>query len=153
MCLADLYREREPLPGIVAFPVLSGIQDVMNFRLDGAATDARRDSRGSPVAAPSLMCSAGVWESTLSRWRLRAFEREYCRVVQGCVRIGDQRGRSWEFAAGSAYLLLRGFQGEIEVLDPVRIVYVIFSLPEGGALDWCMTSEGRTALGRDRLEN
>jgi uncharacterized cupin superfamily protein len=143
MCLADLYREREPLPG-------RGIQDVMGFRIEHDRNYNRHSPRGE---SPAMVCSAGVWESVVSRWGLRSYEREYCRIVEGRLRITDQRGRSWEFAAGSAFLLLRGFAGELEVLDPVRIVYVVFSLPEGGALDWCMTSEGRTALGQERQSN
>jgi uncharacterized cupin superfamily protein len=143
MCLADLYREREPLPGIITFPAISGIQDVMGFRIG----HPRRDSR---TEAPAVVCSAGVWESAIADWRLRAYEREYCRLVQGRLRIADHRGRAWDFSAGSAFLLLRGFNGKLEVLDPVQIVFVVFTLPEDGALDWCMTGEGRTALGQER---
>jgi uncharacterized cupin superfamily protein len=143
MCLADLYREREPLPGIITFPAISGIQDVMGFRIGHPRRDARAE-------APAVVCSAGVWESVIACWQLRAYEREYCRIVQGRLRIADYRGRSWEFAAGSAFLLLRGFNGKLEVLDPVQIVFVVFTLPEDGALDWCMTGEGRTALGQER---
>jgi len=147
MCLSDLYHEREPLPGLVTFPAIGGIQDVMGFRLGEFET--QRENRDSA----SIVCSSGMWEGAIGQWTLRLFEREYCRVVKGRVGIADQRGRHWEFAAGSAFLLLRGFQGAIEVLEPTQIVFVVFSLPDGGALDWCMTAEGRTALGRDRFEN
>jgi uncharacterized cupin superfamily protein len=150
MCLADLYPMREPLPGLIAFPQIAEIQDVMGFRLEPRAPDlgkrARRDG-------PALLCSAGVWTGVLGRWRLNCIEREYCRVVQGSVRVDDKHGRRWEFHAGSAFLLLRGFDGELEVLDPAQVVYMVFSLPDGGALDWCMTSEGCTALGRERLQS
>jgi uncharacterized cupin superfamily protein len=153
MCLADAYREREPLPALITFPVLSGIQDVMGFRLEqGAASEPalrhpRRDMRSD---GPALVCSAGVWNAVASLWNLRTYEREYCRVVQGRVRVLDRRGRQWEFLAGSAFLLLRGFEGTLEVIEPSQIVYMVFSLPEGCALDWCMVSEGRTALGQER---
>jgi uncharacterized cupin superfamily protein len=130
----------------VTFPVLSGIQDVMGFRIEQGRRDTQKESA-------ALVCSAGVWESTLSSWCVRSFEREYCRIVQGRIRVADRHGRSWEFAAGSAFLFLRGFEGKLEVLDPVQIVYVVFSLPDYGALDWCMTSEGRTALGQERHTN
>ena len=143
MCLSDLYREREPLPGIIAFPAFSGIQDVMGFRVG-------HSHGGAHAEPPAVVCSAGLWESVLATWRVSVYEREYCRIVQGRVRILDNRGRSWEFAAGSAFLLLRGFTGKLEILDPVQIVYVVFTLPENGALDWCMTGEGRTALGQER---
>jgi uncharacterized cupin superfamily protein len=154
MCLADVYRDREPLPALITFPVLSGIQDVMGFRLDRSgygesqSRGLRRDLRAD---APSLVCSAGVWESTCSEWKLRTHEREYCRVVQGRIRVRDRRERQWEFAAGSAFLLLRGFDGALEVLEPAQIVYVVFSMPDECALEWCMVSEGRTALGQERL--
>jgi uncharacterized cupin superfamily protein len=156
MCLADLYKAREPLPALVSFPSLSGIQDVMGFRLDqrssidSPARGARSDMRND---APALVCSAGMWEAAVSQWTLRTHEREYCRIVQGRVRVMDRLGRTWEFAAGSAFLLLRGFEGVLEVMEPTRVVYVVFSLPDGCALDWCMVSEGRTALGQERLTN
>src|SRR5689334_21436515 len=149
MCLADVYKEREPLPALITFPVLSGIQDVMGFRLDqtGAVDHSSRARRDLRADTPTLVCSAGVWECAVSRWTLRAHEREYCRVARGSVRIHDQRGRQWEFTSGSAFLLLRGFEGVLEALEPSQIIYMVFSLPEGCALDWCMVSEGRTALG------
>ncbi len=156
MCLADVYKESEPLPALITFPVLSGIQDVMGFRLDQSNSvesrvrNHRRDLRSD---GPALVCSAGLWEAPVSQWTLRTFEREYCRLVEGCVRISDRRGRQWEFAAGSAFLLLRGFEGTIEAIEPTRIVYMVFTLPEGCALDWCMVSEGRTALGQERSAN
>ncbi len=147
MCLSDLYREREPLPGLVTFPALGGIQDVMGFRL--VESESQRENRDSA----SIVCSAGVWDSPGGQWKLRTYEREYCRVVRGRVGIADQRGRHWHFGVGSAFLLLKGFQGAMEVIEPTQIVFVVFSLPDGGALDWCMTAEGRTALGRDRVES
>jgi uncharacterized cupin superfamily protein len=159
MCLADVYKEREPLPALITFPVLSGIQDVMGFRLEqGQANESfagaqharfpRRDLRSD---GPTLVCSAGSWDAVASQWTLKTYEREYCRIVQGRVRVSDRRGRQWEFLAGSAFLLLRGFEGTLEVIEPSQIVYMVFSLPEGCALDWCMVSEGRTALGQDKL--
>jgi hypothetical protein len=153
MCLADVYKDREPLPALITFPVLSGIQDVMGFRLDGAdridrRVGLRRDLRDD---LPHLVCSAGLWSAVPGQWTLRAHEREYCRLVSGRVRVQDRRGRRWEFAAGSAFLLLHGFDGVLEVIEPSQVVYVVFTLPEGCALDWCMVSEGRTALGQERV--
>lgn len=167
MCLAD-YQDREPLPALITFPALglpdaraetesasfSSIQDVMGFRIDRQAAQApsvrspRRDMRSD---APALVCSAGVWESSLACWTLRTYEREYCRVVRGKISVRDKRGRQWEFAAGSAFLLLRGFEGTVEVTESAQVVYMVFTLPEGCALDWCMVSEGRTALGQERV--
>jgi uncharacterized cupin superfamily protein len=169
MCLAD-YKDREPLPALITFPVLdtlgvakgtevapfSTLQDVMGFRIDQLAPalstvrSPRRDMRSD---APALVCSAGVWESSAAIWTLRTYEREYCRVVRGKIAVKDKRGRQWEFAAGSAFLLLRGFEGSVEVIESAQIVYMVFSLPEGCALDWCMVSEGRTALGQERIAN
>lgn len=156
MCLADAYKDRDPLPALITFPVLSGVQDVMGFRLgsdnrvDAPLRSPRRDLRSE---SPALVCSAGFWEAAQSHWTVRTLEREYCRVVCGRVRILDRCGRNWEFTGGSAFLLLRGFEGTIEVIEPAQIVYIVFSLPDGCALDWYMVSEGRTALGQDRIAN
>jgi len=154
MCLADVYKEREPLPALITFPVLTGIQDVMGFRLDtpgGVDRQMRAPRRDMRSDTPFMVCSAGLWEATSSQWKLRTHEREYCRVVRGWVRISDRRERRWEFKGGSAFLLLSGFEGRMEVIEPTQIVYMVFSMPDGCALDWCMVSEGRTALGQERL--
>ncbi|HYM36241.1 MAG TPA: cupin domain-containing protein, partial [Steroidobacteraceae bacterium] len=142
------------LPALITFPVLSGIQDVMGFRLDnssGIDQRSRTPRRDMRMDAPFMVCSGGLWEAAVSEWKLRTHEREYCRIVHGRIRVQDCRQRQWEFTTGSAFLLLRGFEGTLEVLEPVQIVYMVFSMPEGSALDWCMVSEGRTALGQERL--
>lgn len=159
MCLADLYRDREPLPGLITFPTIDGIQDVMGFRFDNDRRDSPGLDRGRSTGMHSdrqndtnvMVCSAGVWRSLPSRWQLRAFEREYCRLIQGELHIEDRTGRRWDFSTGSAFLLLRGFIGSLEVVQPAVVAYTVFALPIGGALDWCMTGEGRTALGQEQI--
>ena len=69
---------------------------------------------------------AGVWESTPGRWRVRYTEDEFCCITRGRVRIEDQRGASWTFAAGDAFVIPAGFAGVWEVLEPTSKFYAIF---------------------------
>lgn len=156
MCLADLCSVREPLPALLSFPTApndccppagetTGVQDVMAFRM--------RDWRGDRYAEPPLfLCSAEVRASDRGVWPLRAEHREYWRVVRGRVRIEDRHGRSWEFAAGQSFMLLRGFAGVIRVIDPVQMIHVILALPPQTALDWCTALKARTGLGQTAVE-
>lgn len=141
MCLADFCSVREPLPGLVTFPSPDDGQHVMSFRL----SEWRRDAYAEP---PGLICASGVWSSAPTDRALRSQHREYCRVDLGRVRIADRHGRSWEFAAGEAFLLLRGFDGRIQVIESTRIFHITFTLPDASALDWCMSSDACTSLGQ-----
>lgn len=156
MCLADLCSVREPSPALLSFPLAPddqstassenmGVQDVMAFRM----RDVRRDPYSEP---PLLLCSADVVSSECGHAPLHANHREYWRVLRGRVRIEDRHGRAWEFASGQSFMLLRGFEGRIQVIEPVQMVHVIFALPAQTALDWCTALKARTGLGQTAVE-
>jgi uncharacterized cupin superfamily protein len=68
----------------------------------------------------------GIWESTAGRWRVTYTEHEVCVLLTGRVRLIETSGESAEFAAGDAFLIPAGFDGEWETLEPVRKLYVIY---------------------------
>lgn len=68
----------------------------------------------------------GVWESTPGRWRVQYTENEFCHVTQGRMRISDAYGRAKEFGSGDSFVIPAGFEGEWEVLESMKKLYVIF---------------------------
>lgn len=70
---------------------------------------------------------AGVWKSTIGRWRVSYSEHEFCHITSGRVRIQNQHG-SWQFASGQSFVIPAGFEGTWEVLEPMSKLYVIYEL-------------------------
>lgn len=68
----------------------------------------------------------GTWESTPGRWRVKYTENEFCHVTHGRVRISDAYGRAKTFGAGDTFVIPAGFEGEWDVLEPTKKLYVIF---------------------------
>jgi len=129
------------MPGLVTFAEHPEGHHVMAFRL----RESQRDPFSDP---PALSCTSGMWVSPPSTRDLRSEHREYCRIIRGRVRVADRFGRSWEFNAGQAFLLLRGFAGQLCVIESTEIFRVTFKLPDASALDWCKSGGERTALGQ-----
>lgn len=94
---------------------------------------ADRRLAGHPVqevrnvyADPSAQFFAGLWSSTIGRWRVRYTEHEFCRLTRGRIRIESDSGRVREFGAGDCFVVPAGFVGIWEVLEPAEKIYVIF---------------------------
>jgi uncharacterized cupin superfamily protein len=71
---------------------------------------------------------AGVWQSTVGRWRVSYSEHEFCHITSGRVRIQSNH-KSWEFGPGQSFLIPAGFEGIWEVLEPMSKLYVIYEPP------------------------
>jgi uncharacterized cupin superfamily protein len=69
---------------------------------------------------------AGTWQSSPGKWRVRYTENEFCHLTSGRVRIEDEQGRAWSFAAGDSFVVPAGFAGTWQVLEPTSKLYVIF---------------------------
>ncbi|HSN72834.1 MAG TPA: cupin domain-containing protein [Steroidobacteraceae bacterium] len=69
---------------------------------------------------------AGVWSSTVGRWRVAYSEHEFCRLTAGVVRIEAEDGEVRTFRAGDSFIVPAGFRGIWEVLEPAEKQYVIF---------------------------
>jgi uncharacterized cupin superfamily protein len=71
----------------------------------------------------------GIWRSSRGAWRVSYTENELCVLTQGRVRLSDDDGHSWTFAAGEAFLVPSGFQGLWETLEPAQKFYAIYEPP------------------------
>ena len=73
--------------------------------------------------------SAGVWACEVGRWRIvfPADRQEYFHVLQGRVRLHGPDG-ALDIGPGEGGVIPPGFEGEFEVLEPVRKHFVLVDL-------------------------
>lgn len=78
-------------------------------------------------AAPSESLSIGEWACEPGTWTIafHAHRHEFFHVLEGRLRIHDDRGAFREFGPGDACVIPAGFRGRFEVLETVRKRYVM----------------------------
>lgn len=96
---------------------------------------------GRPMSAykvlytsPSEEFFSGVYECTTGKWRVSYTEDEFCTLIEGVVRLMDERGVLQEFKAPASFLIPAGFTGTWESATKVRKFFVIYqqqSIPKG----------------------
>jgi hypothetical protein len=69
---------------------------------------------------------AGLWESSVGKWRIRYTESEFCTILAGRVVLTDAAGKSETFVAGDSFVIPSGFTGTWETVEPVKKWYAIF---------------------------
>jgi uncharacterized cupin superfamily protein len=69
---------------------------------------------------------AGIWESTIGKWRIHYTEEEFCTLLEGKAVLTDEDGRSRSFVKGDAFVIPSGFSGTWETVEPVKKYYAIF---------------------------
>ncbi|MDR7272744.1 putative cupin superfamily protein [Pelomonas saccharophila] len=70
--------------------------------------------------------SAGIWACEVGRWRsvFPAGRQEYFHVLEGRVRLHGPHGEV-DIGPGQGGVIPPGFEGEFEVLEPVRKHFVL----------------------------
>jgi uncharacterized cupin superfamily protein len=69
---------------------------------------------------------AGVWESTVGKWRVRYTESEFCAILQGKCVLTEDGGKAETFTKGDSFVIPSGFTGTWETVEPVKKLYAIF---------------------------
>ncbi len=69
---------------------------------------------------------AGIWESSVGKWRVRYSENEFCTILEGKAVLTDAGGTSETFAKGDSFVIPSGFSGTWETVEPVKKLYTIF---------------------------
>jgi len=69
---------------------------------------------------------AGMWEAEPGCWRIQYTENEYCRILSGRSVLRDSEGGEVVLQAGDDFVIPAGFEGEWEVIETTRKVYVIY---------------------------
>ena len=115
-------------PAIVRIASTEGLAPV----LDQPRADRRVD--GAPLRQTWTLheagpMSAGVWACEVGRWRIvfPTDRQEYFHVLQGRVRLHGPDG-AVDIGPGEGGVIPPGFEGEFEVLEPVRKHFVLVDL-------------------------
>jgi hypothetical protein len=69
---------------------------------------------------------AGIWESSIGKWKIRYSENEFCTLLEGVAVLTDADGKSETFRSGDSFVIPSGYAGTWETVEPVRKHYVIF---------------------------
>lgn len=72
---------------------------------------------------------AGEWGAEPGCWKVSYSENEYFHILEGRSIIRDQEGNEMNLVAGDKVCIPAGFEGEWEVLESTRKVYVIYEEP------------------------
>ncbi|MES2354269.1 MAG: cupin domain-containing protein [Pseudomonadota bacterium] len=76
--------------------------------------------------AGKSVISIGTWASSEGAISCQYDEDELCVIAAGRVRLTNQEGESAEFGPGDGFLILNGFRGVWDSLEPLRKWYVIY---------------------------
>ncbi|MFN7026739.1 MAG: cupin domain-containing protein [Pseudorhizobium sp.] len=68
---------------------------------------------------------AGVWESTVGKWRIVYEEWEYFHILEGYSIVTEEGAVPIHLKAGDRLILRPGFNGTWEVVETTRKDYVI----------------------------
>jgi len=68
----------------------------------------------------------GIWDSKAGRWKVHYTEHEFCHILEGSSTIIDADGNEREVNAGDQFIIPAGFEGEWQVDDYCKKVYVIY---------------------------
>ena len=126
MCLASIVMTEAIAPRLVDFATAPAETTVTRPPSDRLLGGEPQHTARNYFSDSGGRFFAGVWESTPGRWRVRYTENEFCHLTRGRIRIADEGGRQWSFAAGDSFVIPAGFAGTWEVIEPTAKLYVIY---------------------------
>ncbi len=96
-------------------------------------TDAGKCVRGQPVqrswnqfTSSDEKFFSGSWEAEPGCWNISYTENEYCHILSGRSLLRDTAGNEKLLQPGDQFVIPAGFQGQWEVLETTRKIYVIY---------------------------
>ena len=95
--------------------------------------DADRAVRGRPeqrtwhhFTSQDEKFFAGYWEADPGCWKIRYTENEFCQILAGESILRDNEGNERRVKAGDNFVIPAGFEGEWDVIETTRKIYVIY---------------------------
>lgn len=116
------------------------IADLVNFATSTATTEhyptpPERLVKGRPQQHNTQHFQAdqrffaGEWGAGPGCWKISYTENEYFHILSGKSIIRDLQGNEMPLGPGDNVCIPAGFEGEWEVLEPTRKIYVIYEGP------------------------
>jgi uncharacterized cupin superfamily protein len=97
------------------------------------AVDKDRVTEGAPrqvfkvfYTSKSEELSSGIWQCTIGKWRVSYSEDEFCTLIEGHVRLTNDKRETQEFKAPACFMIPAGYKGLWEALTPVKKFFVIY---------------------------
>ena len=69
---------------------------------------------------------AGLWEAEPGSWKISYTENEFCQILAGRSILRDNDGNEHEVKAGDNFVIPAGFEGEWDVVETTKKIYVIY---------------------------
>ena len=69
---------------------------------------------------------AGIWEAEPGCWKIKYTENEFCQILGGRSILRDASGKETELKSGDNFVIPAGFEGEWDVIETTRKIYVIY---------------------------
>lgn len=98
-----------------------------------AATATEKCVRGQPLqrtwhhfTSNDEKFFAGLWEAEPGCWKVSYTENEFCQILHGRSILRDVDGNEHSLTAGDNFTIPAGFEGEWEVLETTKKIYVIY---------------------------
>ena len=98
-----------------------------------SAVPADKVISGTPEAAHKILYSspsgefhAGIYESSIGKWKVSYTEDEFCTLLEGEVILTNAKGEARDFQAPQSFLIPAGFEGTWESVTNVRKYFVIY---------------------------
>ena len=96
-------------------------------------TPAEKCARGQPLqrtwhhfTSDDEKFFAGMWEAEPGCWRISYTENEFCQILHGHSILRDADGNERELHAGDNFTIPAGFEGEWDVIETTKKIYVIY---------------------------
>lgn len=113
------------------------LEDVVSFATSTAETERYPTPRerlvsGEPMQEATTHFAAderffaGEWAAEVGCWQVSYTEHEYFRILEGRSILRDNTGHELPLGPGDQICIPAGFEGEWEVLEPTRKVFVIY---------------------------
>lgn len=98
-----------------------------------APTDREKCLRGQPLqrtwhhfSSADDKFFAGYWEAEPGCWKVSYSENEFCQILSGVSVLRDIDGGEHMLRPGDNFTIPAGFEGEWEVRETTRKIYVIY---------------------------
>jgi uncharacterized cupin superfamily protein len=100
---------------------------------DESPTDADKCLKGQPLqrtwhhfTGRDERFFAGIWEAEPGCWAVNYTENEFCQILSGSSVLRDVAGHEVTLRAGDNFVIPAGFEGQWEVVETTRKIYVIY---------------------------
>ena len=77
-------------------------------------------------SSPDEAFLAGFWEAEPGCWSVDYTEHEFCQIISGRSILRDANGGERELRPGDNFVIPAGFEGQWEVVETTRKIYVIY---------------------------